>query len=426
LYLNNASYNLIDSCFFHHSNTGIGIKRSSHFNTIQNCSFNDSPVETWRWQAIKEGTGYYESGAITVYSSDLINTGNVIRLNHISHKFDGVGLGSDQAPTTNMDFYNNTVEFIGDDAVSLDGAGINNRIYDNHLHAFLVGVSVAPAATGPHYIFRNLLTSWHSNSGYEGFPFKFNVSSDLSTDWVYLYHNTCFTNVEGQDGFLFKQYSDWHNVISRNNIYAGTNYVLESWSDQNPVDFDYDNLFTTHDTWFIKWQGNNYNTVAEFYTGTAQEEHGISNYPDFVDTASGNYHLNKTSLLIDKGIIIPGINDSFYNDAPDIGCYEYTGDVSINPHTDLKQPATLFCYPNPFNHELTVRLHNMFTSADFSSPDYAVLRIYNLQGKLVYQRKIGRDKKSVVWHARNYNSGKYIAQLQYKRNVYRREILLLK
>ncbi len=423
LYMNNASYNLIDSCFFHHSNTGIGIKRASHFNTIQNCTFNDSPVETWTWQAIKEGTGYYESGSITVYSSDQINNGNVIRSNYISNKFDGVGLGSDDAPTTNMDFYNNTIEYIGDDAISCDGAGINNRIYNNRLHSFLVGVSVAPAAIGPHYIFRNLLTSWHSNSGYDGYPIKFNVNSSLSTNWVYLYHNTCFTDVDGQDGFVFKQYSDWHDVISRNNIYGGTNYAFNSWSDQNPVDFDYDNLYTTHNTNFISWEGSRYSTIADFYSATSQEEHGISYYPDFVDTSTGNYHLNETSPLIDKGVIIPGINDSFCNDAPDIGCFEYPGNIAIHQHMNPEQSTTLMYFQNPSRNSITFKVSNLITS---SSIYPVTLRIFNVQGKLVYKKKVRPYMNTIIWHTQHVNSGKYIAQLTGKGVECNREILLVK
>jgi hypothetical protein len=423
LYLNNASYNLIDSCFFHHSNTGIGIKRASHFNTIQNCTFNDSPVETWTWQAIKEGTGYYESGAISVYSSDITNTGNVIRNNHISHKFDGVGLGSDQAPTTNMDFYNNTVELIGDDAVSMDGAGINNRIYNNRLSTFLVGVSVAPAAIGPHYIFRNLLISWLSNSGYDGYPIKLNVNSSLSTNWVYLYHNTCFTNVAGQDGFVFKQYSDWHDVISRNNIYAGTDYALNSSSDQNPVDFDYDNLYTTHNTNFIRWEGNRYSTIAEFFSATSQEEHGLSQHPDFVDTSAGNYHLNKTSKLIDKGVIIPGINDSFYNDAPDIGCFENSEIISIHHHVNPDRPGTLICYPSPCGRAVTIDISNILHSSVNAS---VIVRIVNMQGRVVYKKNISPHVSKLLWYTRKVNSGIYIVQLTGERMKYSREILLSK
>jgi len=87
---------------------------------------------------------------------------------------------------------------------------------------FLTGVSVAPAAGGPTYIFRNLFTGWETHGEYVGYPIKFNVDSPLPIDWVYIYHNTCYTSVSGQPGFLFKDYSNWNNIISRNNIFAGT------------------------------------------------------------------------------------------------------------------------------------------------------------------------------------------------------------
>lgn len=146
---------------------------------------------------------------------------------------------------------------------------------------------------------------------------------------------------------MFKQFSDWHDVISRNNIFGGTNFAFNSWSDQNPVDFDYDNLYTSHNTNFISWEGNRYSTIAEFSSATSQEIHGVSFYPDFVDTSAYNFHLNETSRLIDKGVIIPGINDSFYNDAPDIGCFEYTGNISIHEMVNAKKTTVLTYYQHP-------------------------------------------------------------------------------
>ncbi len=344
----------------------------------------------------------------------------------IDVKFDGVGTGSNDAPTTDMDFYYNTIEYIGDDAISCDGAGINNRIYNNTMRSFLVGVSVAPAAIGPHYIFRNLMISWQSNSGYDGYPIKLNVTSNLSTNWVYLYHNTCFTNVAGQDAFVFKQYSEWHNVISRNNIYGGTNYALNSWPDQNPVDFDYDNLYTSHASNFISWEGAKYTTIAAFSTATSQEEHGVSYYPDFADTANGNYHLKEASRLIDKGVIIPGINDSFYNDAPDIGCFEFTEVVSIKPKKTKNQPKTFFCYSNPFYNTVTIKLPEVNISENNNPHDDIVLSVYNLRGRLIYKREIKRNKKYIVWRVKNFNSGKYVVTLNTWENVYRQEILIIK
>jgi len=323
MYFNNASGNLVDSCYLHHNNVGVSLKRASNFNTVQHCTFDESPLDAWTWQAVKEtGSGYYEAGGVVVYGSDIANTGNVVRHNRFGHLFDGGHIYSDVAPTTDFDFHDNIVEFVNDDGLETDGSGTNCRIYNNHFHSFLTGVSIAPAAIGPTYIMRNLLTAWHANSGYDGYPFKFNVSSSLSIDWVFLYHNTCFTNAPSQDGFLFKQYSAWNNIISRNNIYAGTAYALDSWSTTNPVDFDYDDLYTVSAGNRIDWANIRYATVASFCAATSQECHGRSIWPQFMDTAAGDFRLQATSPVIDSGIRIAGVNDLFAGAAPDMGAFE--------------------------------------------------------------------------------------------------------
>ena len=255
IYIDAGVSNLIDRCFFHHNGVGVAFKRAAHFNTVQHCTFTESPVATWSWSAVKEGGGDYEAGGVVVYGSPQANRGNVIRFCTFTNMFDGSHLYSDDAsgPTENLDFHNNVVAGCGDDGIETDGAGSNCRIYFNRFHDFLTGVSVAPCAIGPTYILRNALSDWRSTEGFKGYPFKFNVSSSLPIEWVYLYHNTCFTAVPGQDGFLFKQYSKWTNVISRNNIFAGTDYALESWDTPNPVDFDYDDLYTTQGPLKFAW-----------------------------------------------------------------------------------------------------------------------------------------------------------------------------
>ncbi len=100
---------------------------------------------------------------------------------------------------------------MGDDGMELDGVATNIRVYNNTISNYLTGISAAPLSMGPSYIFRNLLynliaSPWKSNSVYNSYPFKFNVNSSLSTNWVYLYHNSCFSDNPADDGFLFKNY----------------------------------------------------------------------------------------------------------------------------------------------------------------------------------------------------------------------------
>jgi len=333
IHLNRAAHILVDRCSFHHTGVGVTLKRDADFNTIQNCSFTESPVSTWSWQAVKEGGVGYESGGVKVYTSDSPNQGNVIRYNVFRDLFDASGLysASLKGPTTNMDFHSNLIDRCSDDGIETDGAGINNRIYDNTIRDFLTGISVAPCAIGPTYIYRNLLTDWKSVGKYEGYPFKFNVSSRLPTRWVFLYHNTCTTSVPGQDGFLFKQYSKWSDVISRNNVYAGTGYALQSWSKENPVDFDYDVIFTTSDRDFVRWVRKRYGSLEAFARDTGQEEHGLQGDPGLSDPKGGDYSLSGRSPCIDRGVVIPGFNDAFAGKAPDVGAFEFPSGMPTIP-----------------------------------------------------------------------------------------------
>ena len=54
-YIDGGNSNLIDRCFFHHNGIGVALKRAADFNTIQHCTFSESPISDWSWAAVKEG-----------------------------------------------------------------------------------------------------------------------------------------------------------------------------------------------------------------------------------------------------------------------------------------------------------------------------------------------------------------------------------
>jgi hypothetical protein len=419
VYFDGASNNLVDSCFLHHSGIGVAFKRACSFNTVQHCNFTESPIDTWNWSAVKEGTGYYEAGGVVVYGSPNANIGNVIRGNHFFHMFDGSHLFSDDAagPTTNMDFCENIIEFVNDDCIETDGAGSNCRIYNNTFSSFLTGVSVAPAAGGPTYIVRNMFRGWETHSGYVGYPVKFNVTSTMTIDWIYLYHNTCFTSVAGQPGFLFKQYSNWNNVISRNNIYAGTGNALESWSTQNPVDFDYDGLYTNASGKLVSWANVNYTALPAFSNATGQEAHGIVGYPAFVDTAAGDFHLSQTSPLVDKGVVITGINDNYLDNGPDIGCFE-RGAASVRNNTlpGRIKTISLAVYSNKATGKVRIQI-----SFPVICPAYA--SIYTLSGDRIFRSETRNSNFTIE---KIITPGVYIAQVNINRDVCRKEFVVMR
>jgi hypothetical protein len=50
---------------------------------------------------------------------------------------------------------------------------------------------------------------------------------------------------------------------------------------------------------------------------------GYNLSPGFRDPTGGDYHLTTNSDMVDAGLIIPGINDSFLGIAPDLGAFEF-------------------------------------------------------------------------------------------------------
>jgi Right handed beta helix region/Secretion system C-terminal sorting domain len=409
IYIHASSNIIVDGCKFHHTQLGVAFKRNSDFNTVQNCSFNESPKSRFNWDAVKTGGVAYEEGGITFYTSNLPNKGNVFRNNTFKDLFDGMAPGSedDAGFTSNMDIYGNTFDEIGDDAISLDGVGSNIRVYNNTFTNFLVGVSTAPLKRGPTYLFRNVMynsvsSSWQSNSIYTPYPFKFNVDSALTTNWVYLYHNTSFSDIPACDGFSFKNYSNWYDVISRNNIYAGASYALSSYSASNPINFDYDDLYTSNPTKRFYWNGTNYNTLASFSAASGQEANAKVVNPSFTSIATADFTLSSTSLLIDQGQIINGFNNNFVGAKPDIGKFEFGQGLGIANNNFATSKPILNLYPNPASKILTIK-----TTAENIGFTFYVIDIY---GRRLKTEKLTAEK--VVYPIEDLNSGVYFIQVK--------------
>jgi hypothetical protein len=331
VYVNGADSNLIDRCHIHHVGPGVGIKREAWHNTIQNCRFSESPLSGWSWDAVKNNPGYaYEAGGVVVYNSPFTNAGNVIRYNTFSNMFDGSFLYSTDAsgPTKSMDVHDNRYEYCGDDAIETDGYGSNVRIYGNRFREFLSGISVAPCRPGPTYILRNIMEGSPTYGPDARLPIKFNVGGNASSQWIYLYHNTMHTAVTDQDGFVMWAYSQWTNVVSRNNIFAGQRYAFYATAIPNPVDFDYDNLWDIGGGSFGRWAGVRYETFDAFKAASGQEANGWALNPGFTNVAAGDFRLVSGSPMIGRGVVLPGINDDWVGSGPDVGALEFGSEAA--------------------------------------------------------------------------------------------------
>jgi hypothetical protein len=322
IYLNDASDNLIQGCTFAINDLGIGIKRDSHRNVIELNTFYDT-VFDWPWDAVKGGSNL-ETGGVRFYDPTA-GRGNIIRRNTFHDYFDGFGACPESAgaSTNETDVYENLVYRVGDDGMETDGQCSNVRIWHNTFHDVLMGISLAPVYTGPVYAIRNLIyRTGVGNNDYSGSPFKFN-SGYAASGPIYLFHNTADAALAGNNGLYVKAPGSWAMIYARNNIWAGTAYAVENYNTGEPIDLDYDNLWTDSAGDLIRWNDVRYATLTDFSAATAQERHGLNDPPGFATAGANPYALRPASSLIDAGILIPGINADYQGQAPDIGAFEY-------------------------------------------------------------------------------------------------------
>lgn len=329
LYLNNANDVLVRGSTFAINDTGIGIKRASGRNVIENNTFYDADFD-FPWDAVKDGSNL-ETGGVIFYDP-VTGRGNIIRRNTFHDYFDGFTLcpESDNGSSTNeTDAYENLIYRTGDDGLSADGTCSNVRIWNNTFHDVLVGISFAPIYEGPIYALRNVIyRTGVGNNDYGGLPFKFNVSDEGQSGPMYLFHNTADAALPNNNGFVIYEPGTWQAIIARNNIWAGTNYALYNANPTEPLDLDYDDLYTTLPGELAYWDGlpdRHLNTLAELRAQTGQELHGFNVLPGFANAVSADYTLAPTSTLIDKGVYLPGIDNDYVGAAPDIGAFEYQG-----------------------------------------------------------------------------------------------------
>jgi hypothetical protein len=247
----------------------------------------------------------------------------VVRYNRIENIFNGVYTGDwdDQLNETlafETDVYENVMRTIGDDGLEPEGANINVRFWRNAIDDVHSGVSLAPITVGPTWVLRNRFTH------YTGTGFKVSLASSGP---VFLYHNTCWTDVADQNGMDVS--GPYANMVFRNNIIRGTRYAYEDSSeDATDIDMDYDDWHTTRADGSpnFKWNNVRYATMADWCTAVGLECHGTEAEPGLLDPAGLQFAPAGGSANIDTALPLPGINDAFAGTGPDRG-YSEAGDV---------------------------------------------------------------------------------------------------
>ena len=273
----------------------------------------DPPVNEWPWSAVKGSS--MEGSAIVVRG----HIGAIVRNNEIHNFFNGIYTGSSGALENSgiafdTDIYNNHIHHISDDGLEPEGTCINNRFRNNTIDTMLVAISLAPITQGPVWVLRSSFTN------YTGSPLKWDLNSD---GLVLIYHNTSWTNAPGLNAM--SMIHPVFNSVMRNNIFQGNGFAFEEpFTGSTGHDWNYDNWYTTRGSGgpHFKWENVPYNTIADLCAATGLECNGHENPPGLTNPSGGDFTLLPSSPNIDRGVVIPGINDSFAGSAPDVGAYE--------------------------------------------------------------------------------------------------------
>lgn len=316
----NASHVVIRKNKIHNMQLGIFINWNGSVNQgndtrIEYNEIYDPLVNEFPWLGTKgssmEGTGIVIRGHI----------GAIVRDNEIHNYFNGIYIGSSASNAINnpavafdVDIYNNDIHDISDDGLEPEGAGVNQRFRNNTVDRMLIGISLAPITQGPTWVLRSTFTNFTSS------PIKWASNPD---GIVLFYHNTSWTNIANLNSM--SMITPIRNIVMRNNIFQGTRYAFEEpFTGSTGIDWNNDNWYTTRlaGNPHFKWEKIDYLNIAKLCAATKLECAGSETPPGLANPGAGNFTLLASSPNIDRGVLIPGINDDFMGNAPDIGAYE--------------------------------------------------------------------------------------------------------
>ncbi len=212
-------------------------------------------------------------------------------------------------PHRDSDIYGNTLIFANDDGMELDGGQINVRFWNNLVTHTFCGLSFAPNRRGPAYAFRNLFFMDGEERGITYSTFKMGGDRYLYPGLSLILHNTIFT---WKMGLTAGHYGKGPTPIrTRNNIFSSPEPGFGDIQFRYPEagDFDYDLLHP----------GNIYGPeqLPEHW-----ERNGVVGTPVFRDAAAGDFRLAEGSPGLDRGVRLPGLNDTFTGKGPDLGAFE--------------------------------------------------------------------------------------------------------
>ncbi|MCP4547558.1 MAG: DNRLRE domain-containing protein [bacterium] len=282
---------------------------------------------------------------------------HVIRYNEIysdsSHYlFDGLTGGSNRSvdgfPGHNSDIYGNSISNVWDDAIEAEGGNANVRIWGNFTNNIRTSYGLAPVATGPLYLFRNVSgLSYSEPSSGSGDTGVFVKLGHKRTDHygdgaLFIYHNTMLQPAgagPGESGgfghghgIANRSMSNGgiYNIVARNNILmtpASDDWSIYTVADPDSAPYSLKNAYSNIVHNAAVYRADTLYVDGDMFPGIADFDGGVFNPYDESGTEGVFYVAGADTLALDNGYTLPNFNDSYDGSGPDIGAHERGDDA---------------------------------------------------------------------------------------------------
>lgn len=281
------------------------------------------------------------------YAVNLSGQGHVVCYNRCENFWDVLNVFTNSLAdpelgqqARSIDFYNNDLFNATDNFIETDGGYANIRVLRNRgFNCMAAPLSVQPVYAGPVYWIRNVV--YNAGQGARGFKLEAGVN-----DNVLCYHNTLTNHWTNPHGL---QYGD-----IRNNLFMGpAKYISGRDKERGRVvldisfkggcgvlDYNAHRVGMPAELPFV-FDGKGYSSLSALAVATGHERHGLAirDYGDVFASAAEPEHapsnrgrlyrpqevdlrIKAESSVVDVGCLLPGVNDGYNGDAPDLGAYE--------------------------------------------------------------------------------------------------------